>query len=148
MPDSRLLLVVSAAAYIFVDVLVILTLYPGHVLPPLLLIDVGFLVVWCVGLLRLFDFAGRVSQTLSALFGTGALMQVLAFPFSAWPNLGLPFELPDILRAFLGVLILLWTVAVYGHIFSRALSRTLGVGIAFAIVYFIVILQFAAIWTV
>lgn len=148
LPDSRPLLAFSALAYIVVDVLVILALYPTHVLPPLLLVDVGFLLLWCIGLLRLFDLQARIPQTLTALFGTGALLQILAFPFTAWPSFGIPIEVPLMLRALVALLILLWSVAVYGHILSRALSRSLGAGIAFALIYFIVIYQFAAIWTV
>jgi hypothetical protein len=148
LPDSRPLLAFSIVAYVAVDILVILALYPSHVLPPLLLVDVGFLVIWCVGLLRLFDLQARIPQTLTALFGTGALLQILAFPFSAWPSLGIPIEIPLFLRALVALLILLWSVAVYGHILSRALSRSPGAGIAFAVIYFIVIYQFAAIWTV
>ena len=115
LPDSKPLLGFALVAYVVVDVLVILALYPGHVLPPLLLIDVGFLVVWCVGLLRLFDMQSRTRQTLTALLGTGAMLQLMAFPFSAWPSLGMPFELPLVLRALIALLVLLWSVAVYGN---------------------------------
>jgi len=148
LPDSRPLLVFSVAAYVIVDVLVILALYPRHNLPPLLLLDVGFLAIWCIGLLRIFGFPQRTRQTLTALFGVGALLQIMAFPFTAWPSLGMPFELPLIIRGLVSLSILLWSVAVYGHILSQALSRTYGAGISFAVIYFIVIYQFAAIWTV
>ena len=146
LPDSRPLLVLAIAVYIVVDVMVILALYPRHALPPLLLIDVGFLLLWCAGILRLFGFAGRVQQTLSALFGTGALLQLLAFPFSAWPSFGIPVEIPLFLRVLVAVAILLWSVSVYGHILARAISKSMGVGLTFAIVYFIVIYEFAAQW--
>lgn len=147
LPDSRTLLVLTITAYIAVDVMVILVIYPRHALPPLLLVDVGFLILWCAGILRLFGFAPRLQQTLSALFGTGALLQLLAFPLSGNPEM--EGELPDIglwLRVLVMVAILLWSVAVYGHIFSRAISKSFGVGIAFALVYFIVIYQFAGQW--
>ena len=90
LPDSRPLLVLAMAVYIAVDVMVILAMYPRHALPSLLLVDVGFLLLWCAGILRLFGFAQRLQQTLIALFGTGAMLQLLAFPLSAWPSFGIP----------------------------------------------------------
>jgi hypothetical protein len=146
LPDSRPLLVLAMVVYILVDITVILTLYPRHALPPLLLVDVGFLLLWCAGILRLFGFAQRIQQTLIALFGTGALLQLLAFPLSAWPSFGLPIEIPLFLRVLVSVAILLWSVSVYGHIFAKAISRSMGIGISFAIIYFIVIYEFAAQW--
>jgi len=146
LPDSQSLLLAAAVLYVVIDVLVILALYPRHALPPLLLVDVGFLVVWCATLLTLFGLKTRIRQTLTALFGCGALLQLLAFPFSAWPSFGIPVDIPLVFRALVALVILLWSVAVYGHILSRALSRPLGTGIAFAIVYFIVIYEFAAQW--
>ena len=146
LPDSRPLLVLAMAVYIAVDVMVILAMYPRHALPSLLLVDVGFLLLWCAGILRLFGFAQRLQQTLIALFGTGAMLQLLAFPFSAWPSFGIPVEIPLFLRVLVAVVILLWSVSVYGHILGKAISRSMGVGITFAIIYFIVIYEFAAQW--
>jgi len=146
LPVSRLLLYMAAGVYVFVDILVISILYPRPAVMPLLLADTVLLVVWCVALLNLFGLQARLSQTLTALFGTGALLQVLGFPWSAWPSLGMPFEFPLVLRALILLAILLWTVAVYGNIFARALERPLGIGVALALAYFLVIYQFAARW--
>jgi len=146
LPDSKVLLYFAGVVYVLVDILVISALYPRNALPPLLLIDTGFLIVWCVGILSLFGFKLRIPQTLTALFGTGAMLQLLAFPLTAWPSFGIPLEIPLAFRALVAVIILLWSVAVFGHILSRAIERALGVGIAFAVVYFIVIYEFAAQW--
>lgn len=146
LPDSRPLLVLAMVVYIAVDVMVILAMYPRHALPSLLLVDVGFLLLWCAGILRLFGFAQRLQQTLIALFGTGAMLQLLAFPLSAWPSFGIPVEIPLFLRVLVAVVILLWSVSVYGHILGKAISRSMGVGLTFAIIYFIVIYEFAAQW--
>jgi len=148
LPDSRTLLVLTMTVYIAVDVMVILVIYPRHALPPLLLVDVGFLILWCAGILRLFGFAPRLQQTLSALFGTGALLQLLALPLSGSPEM--EGGLPDIglwFRVLAMNAIRLWAVAVYGQIFPRAISKSFGVGSAFARVYFIVIYEFAGQWT-
>jgi len=144
LPDSQPLLLFTLCAYVLVDVLVILTLYPAPVLVPLLLVDLGMLVVWTAGLLSLFGGMNRLRQTLIALFGAGALLQIIAFPISAWPSLGLPLELPYAFRVLFSLAILLWSVAVYGYIFGRALSRSMGIGVTFAVIYSIVIYEFAA----
>ncbi len=144
LPDSGLLLLLSAAAYVAVDVLVIAALYPADALLPLLLIDTGCLALWCAGLLAWFGYANRIRQTLTALLGTGALLQLLVFPLSAWPSFGIDFAIPLAFRQLAALLALLWSVAVYGYILAAALERSPGIGIAFAVVYFVVIYQFAA----
>jgi hypothetical protein len=146
LPDSRPLLMFALLAYILVDAAVILMLYPPQALVPLLLVDVGFLALWSIGVLKFFGYGARLQRTLTALFGVGALLQVLAFPLSAWPALGIPFEIPLYLRIWVLLIILLWTVAVYAHVFSRSLSRSLGTGLLFSVVYFVVIYKFAAQW--
>jgi hypothetical protein len=145
LPDSRPLLLLVLVVYIAIEAVTILALKPSYALPPMLLVDVGFLVLWCAGLLRLFGFGARLQQTLSALFGTGAILMLLSFPLRAWPVFGFPLDIP-FLRFLVSLVILLWTVAVYAHIFSKAISRSLGVGLTFALIYFLAILQFAAQW--
>jgi hypothetical protein len=146
LPDSQPLLILAAAAYVLVDTVVILLLYPREALLPLLLVDVGFLTLWSMGVLRLFGHGARLKRTLTALFGAGALLQVLAFPLSAWPAFGIPIEIPLVVRIAVSLGILLWSVAVYGHVFSSSLTRPLGIGLLFSVVYFIVIYEFAAQW--
>jgi hypothetical protein len=146
LPDSQPLLFLAAMAYVLVDTVVILLLYPQEALLPLLLLDVGFLTLWSMGVLRLFGYSARIKRTLTALFGAGALLQVLAFPLSAWPAFGIPIEIPIGVRIAVSLVILLWSVAVYGHVFSRSLTRPLGIGLLFSIIYFIVIYEFAAQW--
>jgi hypothetical protein len=68
---------------------------------------------------------------LTALFGTGAVLQLLQMPVAAAPAIGVP-------QAFsmLGlIIILLWFIAVFGHILSRALSKSFGLGVTLAVVY-------------
>lgn len=146
LPDSLPLLMLAALAYVFVDAVVIVLLYPLSALLPLLLVDVGFLTLWSMGILRLFGHGTRLKRTLTALFGAGALLQVLAFPLSAWPAFGIPIEIPIGIRIATSLVILLWSVAVYGYVFARALTRPPAIGLLFAIVYFVVIYRFAAQW--
>lgn len=139
LPDSQVLLAFAAILYIAVDMLVIVTLYPADAYLPLLLADVLLLVAWVTALLAVFRFLPRARRTLTALLGAGALLQLLVLPLSALPTL-----IPQALRVLLLILILLWSVAVYGHIIARALSRSFGVGVAFAVVYFILSYELVA----
>jgi hypothetical protein len=136
LPDSRLLLAVAATLYMCMDLLVVAVLYPASIYIPLLLADLALIVAWSGGALLIFNHLNRVRRTLTALFGAGAILQLLAFPLSVWPEFGLPLELPWSVRVAGLVLIQLWSIAVYGHILARALSRSFGVGIALAVVFF------------
>jgi hypothetical protein len=97
--------------------------------------------------LRLFGLPGRLRRTLTALFGAGALLQALALPVAVWPAFGLPLEIPVFLRILVSLFLLLWSVAVYGNVYARALSRTPGIGTLFSVIYFIVVYEFAAQWS-
>ncbi|HJP04829.1 MAG: hypothetical protein CL799_01815 [Chromatiales bacterium] len=132
LPDSQFLFAFAALLYIGVDMLVIVALYPAQSYVQLLLADVLLLGAWATGLLAVFSLLSRARRTLTALLGAGALLQVLVLPLSLLPAL-----LPQVIRILLLVLVLLWSVAVYGNILARALSRSFGIGIAFAVVYFI-----------
>lgn len=133
LPASPLLLAVTAAAYIFVDLLVIAMLYPANVVMPLLLADVMLLLVWCWALLVFFGHLSRWSQTVTAMLGAGALLQVIALPFSVLTI----FDDMAALRVAVLVMILLWAIAVHGHILARSLSRSFGIGVMLATVYFV-----------
>ena len=95
------------------------------------------MVGWTAGALFIFSHLSRIRRTLTALFGAGAVLQLLAFPLSAWPEFGLPLELPWTFRVVGLILIQLWSIAVYGHILARALSRSFGMGVALAVVFFL-----------
>jgi hypothetical protein len=78
----------------------------------------------------------RSGQTLTAFFGTGALLGVLMLPFNFWLDAqsapGQPAMLPTA-----GLLaIVSWSLVVNGHIFSRALSIPFVAGIMLSLGYF------------
>ncbi|MDP6436316.1 MAG: hypothetical protein QF790_00685 [Gammaproteobacteria bacterium] len=132
LPDSRFLLALAALAYVAANMIVIVTLYPPQLYLPLLLVDLLLLGVWTTGVLFLFSLLARARRTLTALLGAGALIQLLSFPFSLLPQTVSTLPL---------ILMLLWSVAVNGHIIARALSKSFGVGVAFAVVYFILVFE-------
>lgn len=138
LPDSRLLLLLAALAYEITQTLLILA-FPDSSPPALLGSLVLDLLLLCLGLWGLLKIAGRSArygQTLTALFGTGALLGFCMLPFKYWIEwAGDPVRSP--LAPAVGMLALIgWSLAVNGHIFSRALSIPSLLGMLVAIGYF------------
>jgi hypothetical protein len=131
-PDSQLLLLLAAAMYIAANVVFILAQYPAGSMPAVA-VDFVLLCAWCAGLLVFFGYRSRVRQTLIAMFGTGALLQIITLPLIMLPELGTPLAVTMLAL----VMVLLWSTAVHGYILSLALEKSFGIGIALAVVYFL-----------
>ena len=89
-------------------------------------------------LLVLYRKAHRLLQTLTALLGTGVLLSLLALPLTAWLQAldmsaaeGAPIPAVGI------YLIVLWSIAVTGHILHRALEIPYVGGLVIGVVYFV-----------
>lgn len=122
-PASPVLLAGTVGAYFAVSALV------SSVLPPLpgrwfwhLLVDIAFTLAWYVLLLRLFNRGERILQTTTAVFGYQALLAPLWIA-AAW-MIG-RFQNDTTILFFvslLGVGMLVWILAVNGHILRAALE--------------------------
>ena len=116
--------------------------HPGTVLGQLAL-DLVLLVLICGGLLALTGRSARMIQTLTALFGTGALLSAAALPF-VWTAArtlgdGVPvpgMEVPGLLSAMALFLLLLVSLLVTGHILRQALDWSYAAGVLTAVAYF------------
>lgn len=137
LPASWLLMLAAGLFYVTAQALLGLSVY--HSLLPLagsLVLDL-LLLCGCVwGLLRLTGHVARYLQTLTAMFGTGALLGVCMLPFNYWLDAagtpGKPAIGPTI-----GLLaVVSWSLVVNGHIFSRALTVPFAPALAIAIGYF------------
>ena len=80
-------------------------------------------LVW--GTLSLMSHKDRVARTLMAIFGADVILTVLT---AASVYFGALFD--SIITQLAGIGMFLWTVAVYGFILHRALSVSMGMGIA------------------
>lgn len=107
-------------------------------------VDLVLLVGCCGGLLIATGRAARFGQTLTALFGTGALLSAAALPF-VWivaRSLGDPGAPPETLPppALLSTLalfgLLLVSLLVTGHILRHALDWSYAAGVLAATAYF------------
>lgn len=91
----------------------------------------------------MLNFLGRTArfvQTLAALFGVGALLQMIALPLSVWlqREQALASGSNAFIPSLLSLLLLAWSVVIMGHILHHAFSVARGIGILYALVYVII----------
>ena len=132
LPASNPLLIFVALVYVAANTLFVLVEFAADSLPAVLA-DLLLLIVWCSGLLIFFNFSARIVQTLTALFGTGALLQFLTLPIVVLADFGLPAGI----YLLAVVMVWLWSTAVHGFVLAEALDKSFGVGVALAVVYFL-----------
>jgi len=140
LPASRLLLVLTLAAYLAVSFLL------SSVLPPMkgweapLLVDALFTLVWYIALLRLVGRPERTLQTATAVFGLQALLAPLSIA-SEWLARRFAedatWQIPVTCAA---LLLIVWLVAASSHIVKAALEWSGAASVA------LVILQMLAGW--
>lgn len=145
-PAAGAILGLALLAYLLVGAM---TLWPSaaglRLLVGQLALDVLLAVSIVGGLLAVTGRAGRIRQTLAALFGTGALLSAIALPF-VWVAAraladGAPvpgMELPALLSTLVMFVLLLASLLVTGHILRHALDWSYAAGVLAAVVYFAV----------
>lgn len=133
LPTSTALLYLSALLYALLNAVVAslnLSLGPAlmsAVVDVLLITGLTWLVLW------VRDLGPRFSQTVTALMGTGAIIGLVAMPLVWWQTqVGLQGSL---IPSFLMLCVLLWSLAVVGHILRHALNTPLFVGVLIAVLY-------------
>ncbi len=100
------------------------------------LFDLGLALVMYTTVLYLRGVQGRVVQTLTAFTGTGLLLTLVLFPISLLLAPGADPLFLSVGRVMFMAL-LIWSLAVDGHIFRHALDTTMMVGTACAVAVFI-----------
>ena len=99
----------------------------------LLLVSLGIGLAVYAAILLINSKGQRFVQTATAIVGANAVLSTIAFLL-----LGSVSALLDAGAAQTALMVvLLWSITVEGHIFSRALEQHLSVGIAFAMLVFI-----------
>lgn len=144
LPDSRVLLLMAGLVYVVTQGFLSLPMYGSPLaLARSLILDLLLLCGGLWGLLRFTGHKPRFRQTLTAMFGTSALLSVCMLPINYWFSLSswLGFSVdptkPPLVIAIGALAILVWWLVVNGHIFSRALSAPFAVGLAIAIGYYL-----------
>lgn len=104
----------------------------------LILLDTGVLVGLTYLILNILGHLARLVQTVTALAGVGAILQVIALPLGWWflqTDEGIP---PGALPALLWLMLLVWSVAITGHILRHAFSVSFPFGVLYALGYMLV----------
>ncbi|MEO5703297.1 MAG: hypothetical protein ABIQ54_05380 [Gammaproteobacteria bacterium] len=132
-PSSATLLGTTLAAYLLVNLALASASLPLNKALLYALADTLVLCVLTHTLLLLRRLPARLTQTLTALAGTGALFGLVALPFAQLS------ELSPILFS-----LLIWSVAVTAHILRHALSVSFMMGVLASFGYLFVALMVTA----
>lgn len=134
LPASGLLLTVTVAAYVGVNSVISSIFPPARNWPALLLVDVGFTLLWTALLLRVAGRRERTLQTTTAVFGYQIVLAPLLVP---WQWLAQQFQGSPAWEgplALIWTLVLVWVVAVNARIISAALEWSFTASAALVIV--------------
>lgn len=130
LPASRLGLGLALSANALADGLALLDQMPVLAALQAAVLDTLLLTVFVLALLAWRHFNARAPQTLTALAGIGAL-----FSLMVWSGTGLVSGEAGL--AVVVSLILLWYLAVAGHILRHALEISWLAGVALSFLYFV-----------
>lgn len=137
LPDSGFLLILTFVAYLLFQVpLVWISYGPSEAVVTTIAVSALLMVGFLWALLQLTGYRARFRQTLTALLGTSALLSLLSIPFSVWREATLDLGSATAAPSIFIFVIMLWSLAIDGHILSRALSRPFVIGLMLAIGYF------------
>jgi len=138
LPVSGFLLGLSLLLFCAVELLLALQSLAPAAAATLVIVDAGLLAGLLWALLWIQDRLNRMPQTLTALYGAGAVMQVVALPLVLWQpgEVGADPMTPGMMLASLLLwLWLLWNLVVIGHVIRHAISTILPVGIMLGLLY-------------
>lgn len=138
LPLSRELLAVCLLLYTIINILLALTTTTPPKAITSGILETGLISIITIIILRLNRHPERWVQTLTALTGTGCILGILALPLFAGSLL---FDSGELLQALLVILyltLIIWSLAIMGHILRHALDTTMGVGVLFAIIYILI----------
>lgn len=134
--DDRLsysVLGVALVAYLFIDLLQVLSSSTLTVGIAMSLVDTALLVLFVWPVLAVAGKRVRLVQTLTALAGTGALLGLIGLPLIQQAAQAHRAEAgPSAAMVFAWLALLAWSIAVKAHIFRHALSTRYGIGLLVA----------------
>jgi len=141
LPASRELLVLSMASYTLASFLLSLPGYPLVAAGQLAVMDASLVVVFAATTLYLSGKMARLTQTLTALSGTGTLLGLIALPVIQLLASGQAAGQPSLLAGMLWLLLFVWNLLVVAHIMRHALAVNFPVATGIAVLYTLVAMQ-------
>jgi hypothetical protein len=141
LPASGALLAATFALYAGLGWIINLESLAPHLALLSALADGLLQAALAASLLYLAGYAARLRQTLSALFGTGMVLNLFGAPLLMWfhwaRDSGADIGFPGIFLLFL----LGWSLSVTAHILRHALSTHFGVGLGLAFVFNVISIE-------
>lgn len=142
LPASPYLLSIAMVFYLLVGIAVSLPGVDWRAAIGLAIVDTAVMVLLTLLFLRVAGKQARVSQTLAALAGTGALLGLIAVPLV----LAVQQQPAPPLANLLWLVLMVWSLAVRAHILRHALSAPFGVGLILSATYVVVVLWLIRWW--
>lgn len=133
-PASQILLRAALIAYGASGLLVLLISLDAVSALLVMFADMVLLTGLTYGVLSLRGYSPRFSQTLTALLGTGTLVQLAALPVSLWVSKTLEQDIAA-LPQLLYLALLVWSIAIMAYILQQALAVSRGIGILYTFGY-------------
>ena len=138
LPQSIELLIVCLVTYILINFLVGLNTSTTLRAIQASFLETLFISMITVIILKLNKHTERWLKTLMAIMGTGCVISLLALPlFIGIFTLDAGKAVQSVILMVYLVL-LVWNIAIMGHILRHALETTMGVGVLFALIYIVI----------
>jgi hypothetical protein len=131
LPIARSLLPSCLTLYLVVTTISFAAGQRPENLPMVMALAVALPLLLCWIVLKLANRLARWEQTVSALFGTSALLSMLSLPFSLMAG-----SEPTPPMALMLLAVFFWSFAVDAHIWRHALQVSFATGLALAVVLF------------
>lgn len=139
LPASTVLFAMALMGYTLVSILISMPIYSFGTSVLVGMLDVALLFVFTRVVLMVRSQPERLTQTLCALAGCGALLGLLGLPlvYSIYGTIGADTPVNPVVR-FAYMIIVIWSITVYGHIYRQALSTRLWFGLLISFVYIVI----------
>lgn len=138
LPASNVFTFVLLTFYLFMDLLHESDRLPLQLAFLSSVVDVGLLVILTTSLLLLTRRKVRIWQTLTALAGANVVLSILALPLVNWLEYTRATGMDNALPVILLLGIIIWSIAITGHILRHALDTSFYTGTMIAILYSII----------
>lgn len=145
-PSSRFLALITILFYTVLSLSISLIELPlaqsffSALVDTTLLVALGLVSLWITGKPE------RRAQTVAALTGTGALLQIIAWPILFWlSNTSDPQSSMLMIPRWSLLVLVIWNIVIIGHILRHALSVVLPITIGISVLYMYFTIRIASI---
>lgn len=136
LPDSTFLLAIMLVAHTVMNILLKAVVLDGWNAILAGVTDTLLVSILTASILYLHGFTARIVQSLSAMTGTGALISLVAIPLFSWHAGAQQSGSVNAVGTLMVFGMVVWSLAVSGHILRHALSVSYLLGILIAVAFY------------